>query len=65
MKKTIVILLVIMLLAVTFSTVLAGGDKVRGGTGEGEGDQNTHEVACEDQPCMEDAPQPKPGQDAP
>ena len=61
MKKTIIILLVIMLLAVTFSTVLAGGDKVRGGTGEGEGDQNTHEVGCEFQPCEEDAPRPQPG----
>jgi hypothetical protein len=65
MKKTIVILLVIMLLAVTFSTVLAGGDQVRGGTGEGEGDQNTIEVGCELQPCEEDAPRPQPGQDAP
>ena len=65
MKKTIVILLVIMLLAATFSTVLAGGDQVRGGTGEGEGDQNTHEEACEDQPCMEDAPQPQPQYSAP
>lgn len=65
MKKIIVILLVLMLVAVTFSTVMAGGDKVRGGTGEGEGDQNTNEVGCELQPCMEDALQPKPGQDAP
>jgi hypothetical protein len=65
MKKMIVILLVLILLTVTYSNVVAGGDKVRGGTGEGEGDQNTHEVGCEFQPCEEDAPRSQPGQDAP
>lgn len=36
------------------SMVMAGGDQNRGDTGIGE----THENACEDQPCFETAPKP-------
>jgi len=60
MKKLIVILIVLGLLLATATTVFAGGDKVRGGTGDGAGDQNTVEVGCEEQPCYADAPQPGP-----
>lgn len=61
LKKILVILLVLVLLAISFAPVQAGGDQVRGGTGDGQGDQETHEVGCEEQPCMADAPQPQPG----
>ncbi len=58
MKKIILFVIIVLLLLASFSRVMAGGDKVRGGTGIGEGDQNTNENACPDQPCFQDAPQP-------
>jgi hypothetical protein len=60
MKKLLILLILLGLLLVTTTTVFAGGDQVRGGTGNGAGDQNTEEVGCEVQPCFADAPQPGP-----
>lgn len=55
MKRFMVVLVLVALLLVTFTSVYAGGDQNNGETGEGE----THEHGCEIQPCFEDAPQPK------
>jgi hypothetical protein len=62
-KKPLLILIIFVLavLLITTSTVFAGGDQNTGGTGNGKGDQNTHEIGCESQPCFYDAPQPGQG----
>jgi len=57
------VLLIGVIFALSTSTVYAGGDQVMGGTGNGQGAQETNEVGCEEQPCFYDAPQPGPGVD--
>ncbi len=60
MKRLMLVVLVIgVILVLSASTVFAGGDQVTGGTGNGQGSQETNEVGCEDQPCFSDAPQPE------
>lgn len=61
MKKILIVVIVVIMLFGFVTPVLAGGDQNTGGTGNGKGDQQTHEVGCEDQPCFYDAPQPKNG----
>jgi hypothetical protein len=60
LKRIILVLMVIgIILIVSASTVFAGGDQVTGGTGNGKGSQESHEVGCENQPCVSAAPQPE------
>ena len=57
-KKMMMVILILVLLLVSVTTVFAGGGQVQGGTGNGEGDQTTHEV-CGVQPgCNDEAPIP-------
>jgi hypothetical protein len=61
MKKLFIILMVVAFLALSFSTVIAAGGQVQGGTGNGKGSQETFEKGCVDQPCYdENADQPGP-----
>ncbi len=61
MKKILLVILFVSLVLIVFnSTVLAGGDKNTGGTGNGKGDQLTYENGCKSQPCVStNADQPK------
>lgn len=56
MKKCLVLVIALGLLSFSSTMALAGGDNNRGEIGQG----STNEVACENQPCFEDAPQPGP-----
>jgi len=59
----LVVLLIGVIFALSTTTVYAGGDQVMGGTGNGQGAQETNEVGCENQPCFSEAPQPGSGVD--
>ena len=53
MKKRITLIIVLVLALTSFTVVMAAGDKVRGGTGNGKGTQLTLEQQCDNQPCQE------------